>query len=261
MNSKALLLLSVLTGTAAFQPAVRPTAGGTPLRTPSSLGLSRENNVVDDSSESRRAFCARSVATLAGALALSTAAAPSHAADLTPYDDADYGFKFMVPSAWETTEQKLSGRRKAIFFTDPNSKDAETGTVETLGFVAYTPVRDDFTTLGSFGSVDQVAQTTILPKGELAGLDDASQMLSAVSKNNAYYFDYVATPVVPTEPGSSGALTKKLKKQHFRTIFTLLPLKNSAGMTLVTITLQTTEDRYGDVKGVFDGVVDSYGKA
>jgi len=178
---------------------------------------------------------------------------------MEPYDDADYGFRLQIPSSWENTVQKLSGRRKAVFFTDPSSKDASTGAIDTLGFVAYTPVRDDFTTLGSFGSVDEVAQSTILPKGELAGLDDASKMLSAVSKNNAYYFDYVATPVVPTESGK--AMTKTLKPVHFRTIFTLLPLKNSAGMTLVTITLQTTEERYGDVKGVFDDVVNSYGKA
>lgn len=81
-------------------------------------------------------------------------------------------------------------------------------------------------------------------------------MLSATSKNNAYYFDYVATPVVPTEVGSE----KTLKQQHFRTIFTLLPLKGASGLTLVTVTLQTTEERYGDVKGVFDAVIDSYGK-
>jgi len=31
-------------------------------------------------------------------------------------------------------------------------------------------------------------------------------------------------------------------------------------MTLVTITLQTSEDRYGDVKGVFDRIIDSYEK-
>lgn len=85
-------------------------------------------------------------------------------------------------------------------------------------------------------------------------------MLSATSKNNAYYFDHVATPVVPTEVGSGSAMEKTLKQQHFRTIFTLLPLKGASGLTLVTVTLQTTEERYGDVKGVFDAVIDSYGK-
>jgi len=134
--------------------------------------------------------------------------------------------------------------------------------IKTLAFIAYTPLRDDFTSLASFGSVDEVAQSTILPKSDLAGNKDTSELLSAVSKNNAYYFDYTATPVVPigeTEK-SSGTLTKNVKTQHFRSIFTLLELKGAAGLTLVTITLQTSEDRYAGMKGVFDNVIDSFGK-
>eukprot|EP00579_Thalassiosira_antarctica_P031858 CAMPEP_0201992596 /NCGR_PEP_ID=MMETSP0905-20130828/1114_1 /ASSEMBLY_ACC=CAM_ASM_000554 /TAXON_ID=420261 /ORGANISM="Thalassiosira antarctica, Strain CCMP982" /LENGTH=269 /DNA_ID=CAMNT_0048547289 /DNA_START=26 /DNA_END=835 /DNA_ORIENTATION=- len=269
MNPKVFVFLSLLLETAAFQ---HPLTSPITIRQASELSLVRENNDgVDDSADShllasRRSFCARSIAaTIAGASVFS-ATSPSYAEELKlePYVDPDFPFKLQVPSSWEKTEQKLSGRRKAIFFSDPNSNDASTGAIETFGFIAYTPIRDDFTGLSSFGSVDEVAQSTILPKGELGGQDtDASKMLSTMSKNNAYYFDYVATPVVPIEPGtkSSGATTKTLKPQHFRTIFTLLSLKISAGLTLVTITLQTTEERYGDMKGIFDGVVDSYGKA
>ena len=231
-----------------------------------------ESEVVNDESNglllSRRSLWNRSITTLAGAYTLSTIP-PSNAAESTAtatrmeqYNDVEYGFHFSVPTTWEITEQKLSGRRKALFATDLTSKDADTGTIETFGFVAYTPVRDDFTSLASFGSVDNVAQMTILPKGDLAGQGDESTMLTAVSKNNAYYFDYIATPVVPIEDGtpSSGALTKKLKAQHFRTIFTLLPLKNSAGMTLVTLTLQTSEEKYATLRGLFDQIIDSFGK-
>ncbi|KAL7434000.1 hypothetical protein ACHAXH_005107 [Discostella pseudostelligera] len=231
------------------------------------------DSIVDDQSNTllpRRSFWRRSLSTLAGAYTLSTISpiSTSYAAEITTpkmetYNDIDYGFHLSIPSSWENTEQKLSGRRKALFFTDPTSKDADSGTIETFGFVAYTPVRDDFTSLASFGSVENVAQMTILPKGDLAGQNDDSKMVSAISKNNAYYFDYIATPVVPIAAGessSSGALTKKLKPQHFRTIFTLLPLKNSAGMTLVTITLQTSEERYGTVRGLFDNIIDSFGK-
>ena len=245
-------------------------------RITSKLNLLHENDaqahsdVANDESNalliSRRSLWNRSLATLAGAYTLSTIS-PSNAAESTAtrmeqYNDVEYGFHFSIPTSWEVTEQKLSGRRKALFATDPTSKDAETGTIETFGLVAYTPVRDDFTSLASFGSVDNVALMTILPKGDLAGQGDESKMLTAVSKNNAYYFDYIATPVVPIEVGtpSSGALTKKLKAQHFRTIFTLLPLKNSAGMTLVTITLQTSEEKYGTFRELFDKIIDSFGK-
>lgn len=267
MNPKAFFFSSMLLGTAAFQHApTSPVA----RNSPSKLSLLLEHNDSDDDGNvmARRSFCARSLTALAGASILSTASPSiSFAAEPLkldePFEDSDFNFRVQFPSSWEKTEQKLSGRRKGFFYTDPNSKDATTDTIETLGFIAYTPLRDDFTSLASFGSVDEVAQTTILPKGELGGQDtNASKMLSAVAKKNAYYFDYVATPVVPIEPGtsSSGAMTKTLEPQHFRTIFTLLPLKNNAGLTLVTITLQTSEERYGDLKELFDQVIDSYGK-
>lgn len=173
--------------------------------------------------------------------------------------DTDYGFRVSIPAEWKKTSQTLSGRRKALFFTEDSSN--EVGAIDTLMYIAYTPIRDDFTSLASFGSVDQVAQATILPKGELGGNADDSKMLSAVSKKNAYYFDYTTTPVVPVEPGSgSGALTKKLKPLHFRTIFTLLPLKEGAGSTLVTVTMQTSEEKYEGLKGVFGEIVDSFEK-
>ncbi len=229
-----------------------------------------DSEVVNDKSNalllSRRSLWNRYLTTVAGAYTLSTIslsnAAEPTATRMEQYNDVEYGFHFSLPTSWEITEQKLSGRRKALFATDLTSKDVDTGTIETFGFVAYTPVRDDFTSLASFGSVDNVALMTILPKGDLAGQGDESKMLTAVSKNNAYYFDYIATPVVPIEDGtpSSGALTKKLKAQHFRTIFTLLPLKNSAGMTLVTITLQTSEEKYGSLQRLFDQIIDSFGK-
>lgn len=258
MSLKVIFFLPALLSAAAAFNAASPVAtirSRSPVsRSHLLLSPASDNDVVSNAT-TRRSFCASSLASLALIPQISHAAA-----EMSPYEDTDYGFKLQVPASWEKTEQKLSGRRKAIFFTDPNSQ-SDGGAIETFGFIAYTPIRDDFTSLSSFGSVDQVAQTTILPKGELAGQDtDSSKMLSAVSKNNAYYFDYVATPVVPTEPGSGGAMTKTLKPQHFRTIFTLLPLKGAAGLTLVTVTLQTTEERYADMKGVFDGVVDSYGK-
>ena len=86
-------------------------------------------------------------------------------------------------------------------------------------------------------------------------------MISATSGRGAYFFDYVAEPVVPAGPGAE-VLTTTLKPQHFRTIFTLLPPVGnaSAGMTLITITLQTSEERYADAKVTFDRIIDSYEK-
>jgi hypothetical protein len=294
MDPSLLVFLSLLLGTAAFRTTTPPSSPHHVARMGAALppalmlyDLPRgENDAVADASAAvaaattRRSFVARSLSS-SSAILLATATATARppvvraaeesssaaAATVPPpdtYDDADYGFRLSIPPSWDRTEQTLSGRRRAVFFTDPTSKDADSGIIETLGYVAYTPVRDDFVSLASFGSVDEVGQATILPKGELVGGDtSASRMISASSGRGAYFFDYVAEPSVPAEPGSgSGSLTKKLKRQHFRTVFTLLPPvgKASAGMTLVTITLQTSEDRYGDVKGVFDRIIDSYEK-
>ena len=300
MNPSFVVFLSLLLGTAAFRTTTPPSSSsshhvaarigatrasaGAPLipsLLPPLCGLPRNDAVALDggvvaavvtTNTNRRSFVARSLSSSTAAFLLATATATrpivSRAAESSypeqTYDDADYAFRLRVPSSWDRTEQTLSGRRRAVFFTDPSSKDAESGIIETLGIVAYTPVRDDFVSLASFGSVDEVGQATILPKGELAGGDtSSSMMISATSGGGAYFFDYVAGPSAPAEPGSGGGPPARTpKRQHFRTVFTLLPPagKASAGMTLVTITLQTSEDRYGDVKGVFDRIIDSYEK-
>lgn len=225
------------------------------------VGEGCQNDELDNTM-GRRTFWTRSAVAAAGAsfasLLPSAALADAPVAsssNMNSFEDTDYGFRFQVPSSFERSEQNISGRRKAVFFVDSGSAG-----VESLVFVAYTPVRDDFTGLGSFGSVDEVGQATILPKGTLAGGEEASadsKMISAVAKKNAYFYDYVVVPQ------GEGAPTKK---QHYRTIFTLLPMKTGAGqqagLTLVTITAQTTEEKYseGGLGKVFDDVMESYGK-
>lgn len=75
-------------------------------------------------------------------------------------------------------------------------------------------------------------------------------MLSATSKNQAYYFDY--TQLVPdVQP-----LT------HMRAIFALQQgATGGAGAVLVTVTAQAPQERYESNKAVFDRIIDSYGKA
>lgn len=70
---------------------------------------------------------------------------------LETYQDADTKFSLKVPSGWEKTVQSLPDRRQIILYVKPDSAQ------KTLIFFAFTPVRDDFTSLGSFGSVDEVS--------------------------------------------------------------------------------------------------------
>lgn len=98
-----------------------------------------------------------------------------------------------------------------------------------------------------FQSVDEVAQATILPKAEIAAKQGIeSEMLTAVSKKKAYFFDYVQqTSVQP--------------KTHFRTIFSLAQgATGGAGSLLVSITVQTPESDYSAMQPLFDKILDSY---
>ena len=78
---------------------------------------------------------------------------------LTLYTDKTCGFQMKVPSSWERSEQSLPDRRKIVLYIDGSSGDGNDD--KNLIFIAYTPVRDDFTSLSSFGSVDQVGMTLL----------------------------------------------------------------------------------------------------
>lgn len=164
--------------------------------------------------------------------------------DLSLYTDKNCGFQLKVPASWEKTEQELQDRRTIVFFIDPKSGEKD----KNLIFIAYTPVRDDFTSLSSFGTVDQVAQQTILPKSDMVGEKTDNQMLASDSKKDAYFFDYISQ--TPGQP-----------KRHFRTIFALkVGATGGAGSVLVTITAQSLEDNYADLKPLFNSVINSYEK-
>lgn len=193
----------------------------------------------------RRPFLASaSIATLAASIM--TPATPSYAADASfmVYKDKQCNFELKVPSSWEQSDQTLQDRRRIVLFVDPNSGDDD----KNLIFIAYTTVRDDFTSLSSFGTAEKVGQGTILPPATLAGQDTESEMLKAESASDAYYFDYTVK--------SSGQ-----PKRHFRSLFTLIKGgTGGAGSVLVTITAQTLESRYDSFKNTFDEIIKSYKK-
>ena len=190
------------------------------------------------------AFVASSVVT--SCLFSSPQVASAASTSFKNYDDPVHGFSIDVPDSWEPSTQQLPDRRKIQVWTDPTTN--ENG--KSLIFVAYTPVRDDFTSLASFGSVDQVAMQTILPKGQIAGEDVKASMLSATSKNQAYFFDY-KQEVPGVQP-----------ETHMRSIFALEQgATGGAGAVLVTVTAQTPEVTYQQgMKDVFDHVIGSFGK-
>ena len=154
---------------------------------------SDELSTTNAPTTSRRDMMIATFGSLAAATAFPFVANAADDSSLVSFADPDCNFSILVPSAWEKSVQELADRRKIVLYIDPKSQG------KTLMFIAYTPVRDDFTSLGSFGSVDNVAQMTILPKGELAGLSDIqSTLLSAEAKQKSYIFDY--KQIVPGQP-------------------------------------------------------------
>lgn len=201
----------------------------------------------DTCSITRRNWFVTSASVASSAVLLPVTPAKAADLELTAFDDPTRGFSLSVPSEWTFAKQVLRDRRELLLWRDP--ADGSTALS-----IAYTPVRDDFTSLASFGSVDQVAAQTIMPKGALAGGEDDAfaKVLSAVSARQAYVFDYQQT--VPL--AASGMPT------HFRTIFALQQgATGGAGSILVTITLQTPEARYALLQKPFDAIIDSFGKS
>ena len=148
------------------------------------------------------------------------------ATDVQTYEDPKFGVKFEVPASWVRTDSTLGSdaqggggaSRRIILFVDPKDNNNN-------AFIAYTPVRGDYTSLSSFGTIDYVSHT-IVPEGP--GIE--SELLDSVSKPNSYYFDYKVKPE-PTEP-----------MRRLKTAFSLAH-SGTADM-LVAFTAQTTQETY-----------------
>ena len=98
---------------------------------------------------SRRGFGSSVASVVTGSSMLlidpSLSTAQDESTQLAPFKDQSCKFSIKVPSEWVMTEQTLPDRRKIILYLKPESSQ------KTLMFIAYTPTRDDFTSLGSFG--------------------------------------------------------------------------------------------------------------
>ena len=132
------------------------------------------------------------------------------------------GASFSVPKTWERKETALEASlgsgpaRRLVVFVNPLDADEN-------AFILFSPVQPDYTSLSSFGNIENVA-STILPPAEFP-----SEMIEMSSKKGNYNFDYVIE--APGEP-----------KRHLKTIFCLVPSK-----VIITFTSQTREVRYKDI--------------
>lgn len=184
---------------------------------------------------------------------LPLAAASVSPADLRPYQDQNCRFEILVPNSWKQKEFQLPDRRKIVLLTADNEENVPEKE-KTVMFIAYTPVRDDYTSLSAFGTVEQVGQMTILPKGGVLPLDSEQQqpeskLLEATSRQNTYLFDYLIKI-----PGDLSAV-------HHRALFYLAQgATGGAGSILVTMNLQIPEEKYVVLKPKIDLMFNSFTK-
>ena len=101
---------------------------------------------------------------------------------------------FQVPSDWVKLSGDVTDGRKMALYADPANAD-------TNAFALITPIRGDYTSLGSFGSVETVLET-VMP-----GADGISyEVIKAEAQSGKYVYEY--TVQVPDQP-----------KRHLTTIF------------------------------------------
>jgi len=179
---------------------------------------------------------------LAAAIALP--AKPAQAAELQTYKDARYGVSFGVPEGWNAASpQQLGDGRRLVLATDPADESTNV-------FVAFTPIRPDYSALGSFGTIDYVANTVLPQCGDLsyacsfdAGDQIDAKMLSKETVKGCYVYDYT----IQQRGGP---------KRHLRSLFTIQA--DGGSSLLVGLTAQCLDGKYSGLEATFKQVLSSY---
>lgn len=152
MKVSLLVLLQLAAAAVAYSPLSPPVQQTTTrASTSSSAGETSRRNLLASVALGTSALLIDPSKAFAAAAAADTSSSNL----LVEFKDVARKFSVKVPSDWDKTIQELPDRRKITLYIKPNSNQ------KTLMFFAYTPVRDDFTSLGSFGSVDQVSWSLV----------------------------------------------------------------------------------------------------
>ena len=180
-----------------------------------------------------------------GAAAIVAPAAPVFvaAAPLKDYKDARYGVSMGIPDGWTATQNELPDGRRIVTAADPND-------IDTNVFLTFTPIRPDYSSLGSFGTIDFVANTILPQCGDISyacsfskGDGIEGKMVSqAVLKGN-YFYDY----------------TIEQKGGPLRHLKSIVGIKADGGSSLlVGLGAQCLESKYGAESATLKAVIDSF---
>lgn len=160
-----------------------------------------------------------------------------------PFTDTRYGVSVTLPSGWSAVPQNLPDGRRLVLATDPSDETKNTNV-----FLSFTPIRPDYSSLGSFGTIDYVGSTLIPQCGvdpcKLKNGDGVEgRMLNTETVRGFYSYDYTIA--------SNGGLTRRLQS-----LFTVKA--DGASSILISLTAQCIEDRYDAVADTFKGVLNSF---
>ena len=149
-----------------------------------------------------------------------------------------------MPSSWNAAApQELSDGRRLVLATDPSDESNNI-------FIAFTPIRPDYSALGSFGTIDYVANTVLPQCGDLSyacsfekGDPIDAKMLSKDTVRGSYVYDYTIQQ-------------KGGPKRHLRSLFTVQ--SDGAASILVGLTAQSLDANYAGLAPTFKQVLESY---
>lgn len=154
-----------------------------------------------------------------------------------------YDVSFGLPSGYKAEPQELPDGRRLVTATDPDDLDTNV-------FIAFTPIRPDYSSLGSFGTIDFVASTVLPQCGDLSygcsfergdGID--SKMLEQSAFKGNYVYDYTIQQ-------------KGGPKRHLRSLFAVKA--DGGASVLVTLTAQCLEPKHDAMKATFKAVLESF---
>ena len=159
---------------------------------------------------------------------------------IVPDKDARYGVSFELPEGWNAASpQQLGDGRRLVLATDPADESTNV-------FVAFTPIRPDYSALGSFGTIDYVANTVLPQCGDLsyacsfdAGDQIDAKMLSKETVKGCYVYDYT----IQQRGGP---------KRHLRSLFTIQA--DGGSSLLVGLTAQCLDGKYSGLEATFKQV-------
>ncbi|KAH7387223.1 hypothetical protein KP509_16G011400 [Ceratopteris richardii] len=158
--------------------------------------------------------------------------------EFSTYNNDDDNYSLLVPAGWVQGNGKAVGERLVTAFYPANDTSVNVN-------VLITPVGPDYTSLGSFGTVDAFAETLVnsLDRSWKKPPGQAAKLIDSKSKKGFYYIEYTIQ-----QPGE--------KKRHLLSVVGMR--FNGWYNRLYTVTgqyFQEDESKYGAVLGK---VVDSF---